>query len=184
MATEPNALVRRMLGGGWNARNPARVMQWAGRQAEFMASEERQAFEEVVLKGRSPGEVAAELGIAPATMRDRVRVALKNAGALARSLSKERFKGLFASVYEHEFGEEVSTAELTKVLFGYYDRRSTQELTAWWIPRAQRGEIPLPAPQKKGKGWVWTKAQADQWRDWFAKRDGDVDAEKEQARAG
>jgi len=83
-------------------------------------------------------------------------------GSLAQPLSKERFNRLFASVYEHEFSQKVTNSELTKCLYGQYDRRSIQTIAVKRIPKAEMGEIDLPAPRKKGNFWDWTEKEAEE----------------------
>jgi hypothetical protein len=165
---EVHSLVKRMLGNEFNARDERRVLSWVESQLPVIPEGIQYPLVEAVLKGRNPREVAKEMGIAWPTLRARLSDAFQVLGALARSLPKDRFQRLFKSVFEHEFGEEVRTSELTRCLYGRYDRRSTQAIAVKWIPRAQSGEVDLPVPRKKGKFWVWTKEEAEAWRRWFA----------------
>lgn len=178
---EVNSLVKRMLGNEYNARDGRRVMSWIESRLELLPDGTRESFVEAVLKERDAREVAREMGLAWATIRGRLSDAFQLLGVLARSLPKDRFERLFKSVYEYEFGDEVRTKELTLCLFGRYDRRSTQAVAVRWIPKVQNGEVDLPMPRKEGKFWVWTKEQAEAWRDWFAK--GKPEPEKEEVDA-
>jgi hypothetical protein len=165
-----NHVVKRLIGNEWNARDPARARAWLERQTPLLPETVRPIFVKVVLERRDATEVAEERGVSTSTVRSRTSQAYRLLGTLARSLRTERpnrFRRLFRSVYEHAFGEEVTTRELTECLFGRYDRRETQTIAVSWIRRVQRGEWDLPMPERKGKSWVWTGEQAQVWRDWF-----------------
>lgn len=163
-----HALAKRMLGNEWNARDEGRVRSWIEGRLEVLPENIRRPFVGTVLEARDAREVAREMGIAWATLRARVADAFQMLGVLARSLPKDRFQRLFKSVYEHEFSKKVRTRELTECLFGRYDRRSTQTIAVKWIPKVQTGEVNLPMPRKQGKFWIWTKEEAEAWRQWFA----------------
>lgn len=168
---EINALVKRMLGNEWNARDAVRVERWVRKNHVLLPDFLREAFDDVVLSDRNPHEFADDLHIAWATLRGRLTRAHQIMGVLAKAMTKNRFRAMFVSVYEHEFGNEVRTRELTETLFGWYDRRSTQNIHVKWIPQVSAGELDLPMPQKNGKYWVWTKEQASAWRKWYVERD-------------
>ena len=172
-----HAVVKRMLGVDYVARSVEKVERWFQDGVKLLPGFYKEAFEQIILEGRDLREVAAAEGIAVPTLRIRLLMAFKMMGVAARALPKKRFDELFVSILDHEFGEEVRLRELTEVLLGWYDRRSTQNIAIKWIPAAERGELDLPLPVKKGKFWVFTRIQAERWRTWYIERgeseDGD-----------
>ncbi|MBI4297952.1 MAG: hypothetical protein HY676_05415 [Chloroflexi bacterium] len=166
---EVHRLVKRMLGNEFLARDKDRVLSWVESRLDALQWNIRFPFEQAALKGRDRKEVEEELGIAGSTLRLRLSNACQVLGALARALPSRTFHCLFQSVYEHEFGDEVTARELTACLFGHYERRATQTVAVKWIPALKQGRIDLPMSRKKGKRWVWTREEAEAWRRWFAK---------------
>ncbi len=175
---EVHSVVKKMLGPKWVARDEAGVERWVTEKSELLPPLLKEIFREVVVEGRDPHAVAESHGIAWATVRGRVARGFEILGVLAKALPREEFNALFASIFEYQFGDEVTTPELTRALLGRYDRRSTQVVAGIWLPAAQAGKLDLPLPEKKGKSWTWTKEQAEAWRKWYAEREESIDVDE------
>lgn len=170
-SVEVHGLVKRMIGLEYVARDEGQVMTWLAEATDYLHSYVQWSFREIALEGKYAEQVAEDRSFAVATVRLRFAEAVRSLGAIARSLEERKFRRLFMSIFEHEFGEVVPTSELTKTLYGYYERRSTQAIVVRWLPMAQSGKLNLPLPEKKGRSWIWTKEQAEEWRRWFASRE-------------
>lgn len=177
MSREVNALVKRIMGRGWNARDPDKVWAWVEAVVAELPERERVVFEDAVLLDRDFEEIAERLGLMPRTVGDRLSKAFKRLGDEAEKLTADQRDEMFWSVYEYEFPEEVRTKDLTFCLFGRYERRSTQAIAVRLIPRVREGKVDLPMPSKRGGSWVWTREQAERWRDWYAGSTKELDVD-------
>lgn len=177
---DANVFAKRVVGRRWVVRDEVLVRNWMLEVQPLLSPLFRVVCEMVVVGEVDVKKTAEELGKAWPTVRWRLAVVFEVFSVLAQSLSKERFAQMFVSVLEYEFSKEVTVRELTECLFGRYNQ-STQVVSSKWIPRVIRGEVNLPRPTKKsqsksrsGQKWVFTKEQAEIWRDWYVSHNEEV----------
>lgn len=116
---------------------------------------------ELTLEGLSAKEAAEKLGIASGTVNNYVTQGLM----ILRSLLGDD-RSMFRSIMEFEFSDEVDGYELGMCFYG----RLTRNVQESFLSRVLKGSLKLPTPEYKGGKYVWTRKQAEAWRDWYVRQ--------------
>ena len=139
-----------------------RFEQWLWQHVEQLPSKMKDVVK-LTLEGKSGGEIAEQLGMMKGTVYNRVSYGLS---VLSAMLGEDRT--MFKSIRGFEFSDEVDGSELAMCFYG----RLSRNVQLMFLPKAK--ELGLPSPVLKGGKWVFTKEQAEAWREWFIKQRGGV----------
>lgn len=153
-------LAKKVAGNEWLSRDGA-FADWVMVNTFKLRPTRVREVMEYAIAGMSVKEIALKMGLQPGTVNN---LLTKAHAGLAMLLGEDR--SMFRSIKEFQFSDEVDGAELGMALYG----RLTRNVQETFLPKVVAGLLDLPMPRLTGQKYVWTKDQAEKWREWYCGR--------------